>query len=59
MDGKDLWQIFTSTGRVEDYLRYRGVPLSGGENVKAEGGADHGKRPETTFDDRGTGPAGI
>lgn len=37
MDEQELWQRFSQTGRVEDYLRYRGVAMPSGMNsVEAE-----------------------
>lgn len=50
-----LWQQFTRTGRVEDYLRYRNaVSAVGG----AEGGTDGGGKPAIS-DDRRTDRPGI
>ena len=47
MEQKDLWQAFMQTGRVEDYLRYRGVSMTG------DGGGDPiGRQQKTASDDR-------
>lgn len=59
MDKEALWHTFARTGRVEDYLRYRGVdPIPTITNSVKEGsGYDH--RPKTTSDDRRADSAGI
>ncbi len=54
MEQKDLWQAFAQTGRVEDYLRYRGVSLADGR--KDEG---VGQQTETTSDNRRPHSAGL
>lgn len=58
MENKDLWKAFTQTGRVEDYLRYRGVIHTAGDNVVQEGGAGHG-HTKTAYHDRGPDPSRI
>ncbi len=45
MDEQALWNVFESTGRVEDYLRYRAFTPVTGE------GSDHGSH-QTASDDR-------
>ena len=57
MDNDKLWHTFAATGKVEDYLRYRGVTLPGASNVKEESG--HGNRPKTASDDRRPDSQGI
>ena len=59
MEQKDLWTVFQTTGRVEDYLRYRGVSLAAGDNVVQEEGDGYGKRPKTASDDRRPGNTGL
>ncbi len=57
MDEQQLWQVFSTTGRVEDYLRYRGVTLSspmGAVNGEGADGTD-----KTASYDRWSGRAGI
>lgn len=54
MDGKtDFWQIFTQTGRVEDYLTYRRHARTGGG--RGETHAPHDRRA----DHSGTGDRGT
>ncbi len=55
MEQQDLWQAFAQTGRVEDYLRYRGVSLTG----EKEGDTVGGKQQKTASDDRRSHPTGI
>ena len=53
MDNKKLWHTFTHSGKVEDYLRYRGIvgtPRMTDSVVEEESG--HGNRPKTAYDDR-------
>ena len=60
MNEQDLWRIFTGTGRVEDYLRYRGVVFP--ENATAGIGKEasvYGDRPKTASDDRRPDSAGV
>lgn len=51
MNEQELWQRFSQSGRVEDYLRYRGVELSSGATnaVKQE---DAYGRDKTASHDR-------
>ena len=50
MDNRELWTAFLKTGRVEDYLRYRGVDIyqhmtnQAGEEKPAHAGDD--RRPD-------------
>ena len=52
MDKRKLWHTFTHSGKVEDYLRYRGIVVtpratnSVGEEESGYGGS------KTTSDDR-------
>lgn len=53
MDNKKLWHTFTHSGKVEDYLRYRGIVVTprATDSIGREG-SDYGERSKTTFDDR-------
>lgn len=45
----DLWDAFAKTGRIEDYLRYRGVDvynLRNMKNSKEEPQRDDNRRPD-------------
>jgi len=45
----DLWDAFAKTGRIEDYLRYRGVDvynLKNMKNSKEEPQRDDNRRPD-------------
>lgn len=53
MEQKDLWQAFVQTGRVEDYLRYRGVSMT-----ESRGGDTVGEQKKT-FDDRRSDRSGL
>ena len=58
MDKDTLWHTFTQSGKVEDYLRYRGVALPRVTNsVKEESG--YGHRPQTASNDRRPDSAGV
>lgn len=53
MDKKKLWHTFTHSGKVEDYLRYRGIvmtPRATDSVVEEESG--YGERLKTASDDR-------
>jgi hypothetical protein len=53
MDKRKLWHTFTHSGKVEDYLRYRGIvvtPRATDSTVEGESG--YGNRAKTAFDDR-------
>lgn len=53
MDKQQLWMVFTQTGRVEDYLRYRNAVEASKPPQKEEsthGTDDHGTdRPRTQY----------
>ena len=60
MDKKKLWHTFTHSGKVEDYLRYRGIvvmPHATDSIVEEESG--YGDRSKTTSDDRRPDSAGL
>ena len=51
MDMWKLWHTFQSSGRVDDYLRYRGIDLP--QVTDCVGGeTQDGNRAEETLDDR-------
>ena len=53
MDKKKLWHTFTYSGKVEDYLRYRGIVVTPGATDSIGGEeSDYGKRSQTTSHDR-------
>ena len=53
MDKKKLWHTFTHSGKVEDYLRYRGIVVTPGATDSIGGEeSDYGKRSHTTSHDR-------
>ena len=52
MDMWKLWHTFQSSGRVEDYLRYRGIDLSTMSACLREEAATNGDGAKTTSDDR-------
>lgn len=55
-----LWHTFATSGRVEDYLRYRGIdPLPPAINGVQEEESGYGNRPKTASDDRRPDSAGI
>ena len=60
MDNKRLWYTFTHSGRVEDYLRYRGIVLTqrATDSIQEEG-SGYGERPKTASDDRRPDSAGV
>ena len=53
MDTMQLWNTFCQTGRVEDYLRYRGIAVTqrATDSIQEEG-SGYGERPKTASDDR-------
>lgn len=59
MDKDTLWHAFAHSGRVEDYLRYRGIDLTSRatNSTQEEGSYDH--RTKTASDDRRIDTAGI
>ena len=38
MDNNELWDAFKKTGRIADYLRYRGIEVFSGPTPKPEEG---------------------
>jgi len=54
MDMWKLWHTFQSSGRVEDYLRYRGIDLPSYTNVVGEEPTDGSTK--TASDDRRSDP---
>jgi len=60
MDKDKLWHTFTHSGKVEDYLRYRGVDLMPrATNGVQEEESGYGERPKTASDDRRPDSAGV
>ena len=60
MDNWKLWHTFEHSGRVEDYLRYRGIDLPPmATNRVQEEAAAYGDRPKPASDDRRSDSAGI
>lgn len=60
MDDKKLWHTFTHSGKVEDYLKYRGIvvaPRATDSVVEEESG--YGIRPKTASDDRRPDSASV
>ena len=60
MDKGRLWHNFTHSGRVEDYLRYRGIlsEQRATDSIQEEASA-YGERPKTASDDRRPDSAGV
>lgn len=59
MDKRKLWHTFTHSGKVEDYLRYRGIvatPRATDSVVEEESGYGGSK---TASDDRRPDSAGV
>ena len=54
MDKEKLWQTFAHSGKVDDYLRYRGIAVTQQAINRAdEEGSDNGKRAKTaSYDQR-------
>ena len=60
MDNWKLWHTFEHSGRVEDYLRYRGIiPEQRATDSLQEEAPAYGERPKTASDDRRSDSAGI
>lgn len=57
-ENERLWRRFAHTGRVTDYLRYRGV-IAPETIAHVRGEQTFGQRNETTSDHRGADSAGI
>ena len=58
MDQDKLWHTFTHSGRVEDYLRYRGVALTRRATNSTQEEVPYGD-PQTASDDRRSDSAGV
>ena len=54
MDKDTLWHTFAHSGRVEDYLRYRGIDLTAATAAVQEE-VSYGDRPKTASNDRRSG----
>ena len=60
MDNKKLWHAFTHSGKVEDYLKYRGIVVAPrATDSIAEEESDHGICPKTASDDRRPDSASV
>ena len=59
MDKRKLWHTFTHSGKVEDYLRYRGIVVSqrATDSIAEEGSGYGGS--QTTSDDRRSDSASV
>ena len=53
MDKHKLWHAFTHSGKVEDYLRYRGIAVTqrATDSIQEEE-SGYGNRSKTASDDR-------
>ncbi len=59
MDKDTLWHTFAHSGRVEDYLRYRGIDLTQPATNRIQEEVSYGDRPKTASDDRRSDSAGV
>lgn len=60
MDKKKLWLAFTHSGKVEDYLRYRGIDVTQrATDSMQEEESGYGRHSKTAFDDRRSDSAGV
>ncbi|MBQ5840366.1 MAG: hypothetical protein IIW40_00250 [Clostridia bacterium] len=59
MNERELWNIFEQSGRVEDYLRYRGIFVPAAANSVGEANEGYGKQPKTASDDRRPHRSGL
>lgn len=59
MDKWKLWHTFETSGRVEDYLRYRGFDPSAVATDCIQKEAAYGERSQTASDDRRSDSAGL
>ena len=60
MDKGKLWYNFTHSGKVEDYLRYRGITVTQrATNSIQEEGVGYGECPKTASDDRRPDSTGL
>ena len=60
MDKRKLWHTFTHSGKVEDYLRYRGIVVTqrATDSIQEEG-SGYGECPKTASDDRRPDTSGL
>ena len=60
MDKRKLWHTFTHSGKVEDYLRYRGIVVTQRvtDSIQEEG-SGYGECPKTASDDRRPDTSGL
>ena len=59
MDKQFLWNAFAATGKVEDYLRYRGIDLPQMINQADKEGSGYGQCAATASDDRRPDSSGV
>lgn len=60
MDKRKLWHTFTHSGKVEDYLRYRGIVVTPrATDSIGEEESGYGERTKTASDDRRSDSAGL
>ena len=60
MNNWDLWHTFERSGRVEDYLRYRGIQSTeAAVSAVQEERMAYGDRPKTASDDRRADRPGV
>ena len=59
MEREKLWHTFAQSGRVEDYLRYRGIDLTSRATNSMQEEGSYGHRPTTASDDRRSDSAGV
>lgn len=52
MDKRKLWHTFTHSGKVEDYLQYRGIVVTPRATDGIEEESGYGICPKTASDDR-------
>ena len=59
MDKDTLWNTFALSGKVEDYLRYRGVDIPRATNTVEREESGYGHTTQTASDDRRPDSAGV
>ncbi len=60
MDQDKLWHNFVHSGKVEDYLRYRGIdPVAQSVNCVKKEESGYGNRPQTASNDRRPDSQGV
>lgn len=60
MDKRKLWHTFTHSGKVEDYLRYRGIVVTPrATDSVGEEESNYGECTKTASDDRRPDSAGL